>query len=272
MTWAWSCRRSPSTTCSPTPTSSTTPTSSSGSMRSTATTPSTSSPAQVQQPLPTCSACSSQCCAYLIWSCGATIHFVSLVCRHAPLFFGTQLFGGLGCCLRYCVGLAGFRQLDAQAVLLTDRACCRDQLLDPFSRLSGSRLVAGVHADGGLCAGDGAEDEQVEVPLRGGVPGGGRGARRSQKLLPAALPVDQGRLHAAIAFLPAFRLHMQRTLHTGGSLHPCHSSVVAGFLKMLGGLCRSGILFVARVRCFHQPSFRDSLGCPQQVQRAILWV
>ena len=97
---------------------------------------------QVQQPHPTSSACSTPSYAYHIWSCAATIHIVLLVCRHAPLFFGTQLFGGLGCCLLYCVGLAGFRQLNAQAVLLTDRACCRDQLLDPFSRLSRCRLVA----------------------------------------------------------------------------------------------------------------------------------
>ncbi len=51
-----------------------------------------------------------------------------------------------------------------------------------------------IHADGGLCAGHGAQNVRVALPLRAGVPGHWRGARPDPQLLPAALPLVQGAL------------------------------------------------------------------------------
>ena len=51
------------------------------------------------------------------------------------------------------------------------------QLYDPGRRVPRRRVVARVHADRGLCPGHGAQEAQVGVPVRGGVPGDRRSPR-----------------------------------------------------------------------------------------------
>ncbi len=61
----------------------------------------------------------------------------------------------------------------------------------------GGGRLADVDADRGLCAGHGAEEVRLELPLRAGVPGHWRGARPDPQLLPAALTLVQGPLPGA---------------------------------------------------------------------------
>ena len=148
-------------------TSSTTPTSTSGTTRSPATTPWASSPAQA----PT--------------SC----------CGHEPSSRCAGKKGGK----RPTQGRPGAGGQQHPASL--NSACsavsaCPPARLPhpPHALLCAGRLVPGVDADRGLCAGHRAEEAQLAVSLRGRVPGGGGGARGSSQLLPAALALVQGTL------------------------------------------------------------------------------